>query len=99
MYNAAEAEARLNRLAIQHRGSPMADAVRAALDKVHTGHYGVCEECGASIEIRTLEDRPWARTCRSCQNRIETAEIPHSNLDSRSLDGTDRTRSGRGLDT
>lgn len=76
MFNVEETEARLQELAIQHRASPLADAVRVALDKLHVGRYGFCEYCGLSIEPKTIEDRPWARSCRRCQDSIETVEMP-----------------------
>ena len=76
MFNVEEVEARLQKLAVQHRESPLADAMRVALDKLHVGRYGFCEYCGSSIEPRVIEDRPWARSCRRCENSIETVEMP-----------------------
>lgn len=37
--------------------------VDAALERVATGRYGVCEMCGRPIDQARLEARPTARTC------------------------------------
>jgi RNA polymerase-binding transcription factor DksA len=76
MFNVEEMEVRLRKLAVQHSESPLADAMRVALDKLHVGRYGFCEYCGSAIEPRVIEDRPWARSCRRCENSIETVEMP-----------------------
>jgi RNA polymerase-binding transcription factor DksA len=76
MFNVEELEARLQKLAVQHRELPLGDAIRVALDKLHVGRYGLCEYCGSPIEPKVIEDRPWARSCRRCQDSIETVEMP-----------------------
>jgi RNA polymerase-binding transcription factor DksA len=40
--------------------------VRAALDRVAEGRYGICERCGRPIPAERLEARPTARTCVGC---------------------------------
>ena len=40
--------------------------VDAALDRVSSGTYGVCERCGAEIPDERLEVRPTARRCVAC---------------------------------
>ena len=40
--------------------------VRAALDRVAAGTYGVCVICGAGIPEGRLEARPQAATCVAC---------------------------------
>ncbi|WP_411020063.1 TraR/DksA family transcriptional regulator, partial [Salmonella sp. s32443] len=37
--------------------------IEAALERVRSGTYGVCEVCGRSIAAGRLEARPTARTC------------------------------------
>ena len=37
--------------------------VDAAIERVATGRYGVCETCGKPIDEARLEARPTARTC------------------------------------
>ena len=40
--------------------------IDAALTRVDTGSYGVCEGCGGAIGDARLEARPVARTCIKC---------------------------------
>lgn len=42
------------------------DEIDAALERVRTGSYGVCERCGAPIPDGRLEARPVARLCVPC---------------------------------
>ena len=39
--------------------------VVAALERIKSGTYGICEECGELIEEERLEANPAARTCRA----------------------------------
>ena len=39
--------------------------VRAALDRIEKGTYGICEVSGKSIEKERLEAYPAARTCKA----------------------------------
>ena len=43
--------------------------VESALDRVNSGEYGVCAECGASISSKRLRAVPWATYCVECQDR------------------------------
>ncbi|MCH1866381.1 TraR/DksA C4-type zinc finger protein [Nocardioides sp. CFH 31398] len=43
--------------------------VDAALDRLASGSYGVCEVCGAAIPEGRLEVRPTSRTCVGCASR------------------------------
>jgi DnaK suppressor protein len=47
-------------------------AVETALDKIRSGDYGICENCGASIHPKRLEAVPWATHCVSCQSMRES---------------------------
>jgi DnaK suppressor protein len=47
-------------------------AVQAALDRLETGHYGVCARCGQPIGKERLAARPAALTCIRC-----AACLPH----------------------
>jgi RNA polymerase-binding transcription factor DksA/very-short-patch-repair endonuclease len=40
--------------------------VRAALEAIETGRYGICTRCGGEIEIERLEAVPSASVCRNC---------------------------------
>lgn len=45
--------------------------VRRALKKFEDGTYGLCESCGAVIDLARLEALPAARYCVRCQSRLE----------------------------
>ena len=42
--------------------------IDAALNRIDTGTFGICEESGEYIEIKRLENQPWTEYC------IEIAE-------------------------
>jgi DnaK suppressor protein len=48
--------------------------ILSALERIESGEYGICEECGDPIAEARLKAAPWAATCISCQQEIETAE-------------------------
>ncbi len=43
--------------------------VRAALERLAKGSYGVCASCGESIPRARLEALPWATQCVACKAR------------------------------
>jgi DnaK suppressor protein len=45
--------------------------IRSALNRIHEGTFGVCENCGGRIQAKRLEALPWARYCVSCQESLE----------------------------
>jgi RNA polymerase-binding protein DksA len=45
--------------------------IESALKKFEDGTYGICESCGAIIDIPRLEALPAARCCMRCQTRLE----------------------------
>ncbi len=53
-----------------------------ALNRIETGAYGICGDCGELIERGRLAVLPHSRLCVSCQSQAET--------------GTKRTRTGDG---
>ncbi len=40
--------------------------IKAALDRISKGTYGVCQKCGKNIEEKRLVANPAATTCISC---------------------------------
>lgn len=55
------------------------DAVRAALDRIAAGTYGLCIECGEEIDVERLRAEPAAARCIDCQLRQENARLrPHA---------------------
>ncbi len=47
------------------------DDVVHALKKFNDGTYGICESCGAIIDLPRLEALPAARYCVGCKTRLE----------------------------
>lgn len=54
-------------------------AVRAALQRVQAGEYGICIDCGRQIEEKRLEAVPWTPYCFEDQEKHdrEQAEPRH----------------------
>jgi len=47
------------------------EAIEAALQRLESGNYGLCENCGLAIEPRRLEIMPETPLCRNCQQMRE----------------------------
>jgi DnaK suppressor protein len=47
-----------------------------ALDRLRTGEYGYCTDCGQEIPARRLEALPFAGRCRSCEEATEIRRAP-----------------------
>lgn len=45
--------------------------VDEALDRIASGTYGICEECGEPISLKRLEVRPVAKYCVACLSKME----------------------------
>lgn len=43
--------------------------INTALDRLTTGDYGICVDCGEPINYRRLLAIPWAARCLQCQER------------------------------
>lgn len=41
--------------------------IEAALEKIKTGEYGICENCKKEIEIERLQTYPAAKACLKCK--------------------------------
>lgn len=48
--------------------------IEDALDRITTGEYGECEECGEPIGEKRLMALPFTRTCVECKSRSEREE-------------------------
>ena len=53
------------------RESRLSREVRAALNRIRDGSYGVCLRCEDPISPRRLEAVPWASYCVRCQEAID----------------------------
>jgi DnaK suppressor protein len=47
--------------------------IDAALNRMDSQDYGMCEDCGDPIPSRRLEAIPWATRCIACQERSSLA--------------------------
>jgi len=56
------------------RDSRLLREVRAALNRIDEGEYGICETCEGEIKPKRLEAAPWTRRCLACQARMEEGE-------------------------
>lgn len=50
------------------------EAVLAALDRIKTGDFGICENCDEPIPARRLDAVPWAARCVACENNRAVEE-------------------------
>lgn len=46
--------------------------VKQALAKIGIGKYGICDNCGKSIEAARLKAFPAAQYCLSCEKQLES---------------------------
>jgi RNA polymerase-binding protein DksA len=44
--------------------------VESALDRLGSGEYGACVNCGNPISTKRLQAVPWATYCIDCQDRV-----------------------------
>jgi DnaK suppressor protein len=49
--------------------------VDEALDRIVTGAYGICEECGELIGLKRLEVKPVAKYCVPCKTKLEKGKF------------------------
>ncbi len=45
-----------------------------ALQRLETGEYGLCDECGGEIALGRLEAMPFSRLCVTCQDEFEQTQ-------------------------
>ncbi len=67
-------------IARAERDSSELTEVSDALNRVQSGHYGVCEACGKDIGYTRLLVHPAARRCLSCQQAVEAKRDSRSGL-------------------
>lgn len=51
-------------------------AVERALQRIESGSYGICEDCGEPIGMRRLMALPWASLCPDCASQHTPAWAP-----------------------
>ena len=68
-------------LRTRDRYRKLIDKIESALERIHSGNYGYCEETGEAIGIKRLEARPVATLCIEAQERHEKYEKTHIDED------------------
>jgi DnaK suppressor protein len=60
-------------LAVQllDRESALVRSLRAAIDRVNDGSYGICMECEEEIAPKRLKAIPWVELCIQCQEKAD----------------------------
>ena len=53
--------------------------LRAALDRIEDGTYGICCECEEEIAPKRLKAIPWAQLCIQCQEEADRWNGRHRN--------------------
>ncbi|MBU2591728.1 MAG: TraR/DksA family transcriptional regulator [Nitrospinota bacterium] len=48
--------------------------INEALEKIKSGEYGECEECGDKINLKRLKAMPFVKYCVKCQANLEAEE-------------------------
>lgn len=57
--------------AIDHATRLELRQINNALDRIDTGHYGFCSECGSAIDAARLNVLPYIDTCISCAKKLD----------------------------
>ena len=65
-----EASANSRITAAEHRELSL---INQALDRLHAGQYGLCEECGHAISFERLKYLPYVTLCIECQRNGEVS--------------------------
>lgn len=61
-------------LRLREREQRLLKKIEAAIEKIETGTFGICEVCGQGIEIKRLEARPVTTMCIICKTEQEEEE-------------------------
>jgi DnaK suppressor protein len=61
-------------LRIRDRESKLINKIKAALDRIEEGEYGVCDMCGEDIGVARLRARPVTTFCIRCKTKLESQE-------------------------
>ena len=65
-------------LRIRDRERKLLSKIKAAIERIDDGSYGICDECGDDISIKRLEARPVTTLCIECKTRQEKHEKAQS---------------------
>ena len=62
------------RLRLRNREIFYFKKIKSALDRLQSGEYGECEDCGDNIKFDRLRARPTAELCIACKEESERDE-------------------------
>ena len=71
------------------RESVLARRIRAALDRIQDGSYGICLQCEEEIAPKRLKAMPWAELCIACQEQADKYTIQNRGRTPTSEDWTE----------
>ena len=75
------ASVEINQASIQKLGNrekKLLNKIEYAIQKIESGDYGICENCGEPISVARLEARPVAQFCIDCKTEMEQNERRYS---------------------
>jgi len=75
----AEVQADVEFALLQMQSETLAQ-VEEALDRLDSGEFGLCAECGSEISAARLNALPFAVRCRACEQERETIGRPHGHV-------------------
>lgn len=61
-------------LRIRNRESKLIYKIKAALERIENGTFGICETCGGEISVKRLKARPVTSQCIECKSKEEVLE-------------------------
>lgn len=61
-------------LRIRDRERKLINKIKEALNRIETGEFGICEECGDEISEARLKVRPVTTLCINCKMEAEQKE-------------------------
>lgn len=62
------------KIRLREREEKLLKKIDVALERMKTGDFGICEDCGEAIEIKRLVARPVTTFCIDCKSRQEAEE-------------------------
>jgi DnaK suppressor protein len=63
------------RLALDSRLNNLVNEVERALQKLDSGKYGICDNCGKPIDPARMEALPQAILCLNCRQKLKNAKF------------------------
>ena len=62
-------------LRIRDRERKLINKIKDALDRIESGEFGICEDCGEEISDGRLKARPVTTQCINCKMAAEAKEL------------------------